>query len=108
MHNGAGCLERCLESIRVSCATGGNATLELVIVDDASTDATPRIIERFRQYFPEFVVARHELNRGVGEARNTGLAHATGEWVAWVDADDAVTPEWFARLAESVATMWTS
>ena len=102
VYNGAGCLERCLESIRVSSVAGGNATLELVIVDDASTDATPRIIERFRQHIPEFVVARHETNLGLGEARNTGLAHATGEWVAWVDADDAVAPEWFARLAESV------
>ena len=102
VYNGAGCLERCLESIRVSAAAGGNATLELVIVDDASTDDTPRLIERFRQHFPEVVVARHETNLGLGEARNTGLRHVTGEWVAWVDADDAVAPEWFARLAENV------
>ena len=102
VYNGAECLERCLESIRGSAAAGSNATLELVVVDDASTDATPRIIECFKQRFPEIVVARHETNRGLGEARNTGLAHATGEWVAWVDADDAVAPEWFARLAENV------
>ena len=102
VYNGAEGLERCLESIRGSSAAGGNATLELVVVDDASTDATPRIIERFRERFPEIVVVRHEANRGVGEARNTGLVHATGEWVAWVDADDTVAPEWFARLAENV------
>lgn len=101
VHNGAGSLERCLESIGAS-SVAGNATLELVVVDDASTDATPRLIECFRQRLPEIVAVRHKTNLGVGEARNTGLGHATGEWVAWVDADDAVVPEWFARLAENV------
>lgn len=102
VNNGAGCLERCLESILASSAAGGNAMLEPVIVDDASTDATSCIVERFRQRIPGIVAVRHETNLGVGEARNTGLGHATGEWVAWVDADDEVEPEWFSRMTQTL------
>ena len=101
VYNGAGCLGRCLESILSSVAAGGGAASELVVVDDASTDATAEVIERFRRRIPEIVVARHERNLGLGEARNTGLRHATGEWIAWVDADDEVTKDWFARISEN-------
>ena len=101
VYNGAGCLERCLESILGSVAAGGSADFELVVVDDASTDATNDIIESFRQRVPGIVVAHHETNLGLGEARNTGLRNSTGEWVAWVDADDEVTEDWFARISEN-------
>ncbi|MBR4653626.1 MAG: glycosyltransferase family 2 protein [Kiritimatiellae bacterium] len=105
VNNGAGCLGRCLESILASSAAAdGSVALELLVVDDASTDATPCVVERFRQRLPGVVVVRHEANLGVGEARNAGLRRATGEWVAWVDADDEVEPEWFSRMTQTLQT----
>ncbi len=63
---------------------------ELLIVDDGSTDDTKRVIQRFSndsriQYF-------HQQNRGQGKARNLGLSYATGNYIAFLDADDIWMP----------------
>jgi len=65
-----------------------------VCVDDASEDRTAAILSAYATRDPRFTLARHEVNRGLGEARNTAMACAKGEWLAWVDADDAVLPDW--------------
>jgi glycosyltransferase involved in cell wall biosynthesis len=69
--------------------------LELIVVDDGSTDSTPRILDR---YLPRISVI-HQSNRGSSAARNAGAAIASGEFLAFLDADDLWLP---GKLTESV------
>lgn len=74
--------------------------LELIVVDDASRDATPGEIRRFADDHPQvnLRVLRHNHNTGKGAAIHTGLRHSTGEWVIVQDADLEYNPADFARL----------
>jgi glycosyltransferase involved in cell wall biosynthesis len=64
--------------------------IEVIVVDDASTDETSRMMEPFRGD-PRFHYVRHDENRGVAAAANTGFCKASGQYVARVDADDFVS-----------------
>ena len=68
---------------------------EIVIVDDGSSDATPAVAESFAD--PRIHYLRHPVARGGGAARNTGIAHARGEYVAFLDDDDEWYPDKLAR-----------
>lgn len=67
---------------------------ELIVVEDGSHDDTESIVKGFRTRLPahriEFL--RHPENRGVSATRNTGIAHAAGEWIAFLDHDDLWHP----------------
>ncbi|NPB08718.1 MAG: glycosyltransferase [Thermodesulfobacteria bacterium] len=69
--------------------------LELIVVDDGSTDETARLLTSY----PLRLVRRAE-NRGVASARNAGLRHARGEFVAFLDSDDLWLPEKIRRQVE--------
>lgn len=62
--------------------------LEVIVVDDGSTDQSATIID---EYFPVVTLLRQQ-NAGVAAARNRGIAHASGEWIAFIDADDYWLP----------------
>ena len=74
--------------------------LELIIVDDGSTDGTLREIERFED--PRVVVIRHATNQGVSRATNAGLARARGRYLAALAADDLWLP---AKLERQLAQL---
>ena len=74
--------------------------LELMVIDDGSTDATPEILQRYADR-PE-VLLLHQDNAGQKVARNKGLRHATGEYVCFCDSDNAWLP---GRTTRQVALM---
>jgi glycosyltransferase involved in cell wall biosynthesis len=88
--------EASLEATLSSVASQTWRKLEIVIVDDGSTDRTAEIAAAFCARDPRGVLL-HKANGGVASARNHGLAHASGEWVAPVDADDLWHPTKIAR-----------
>lgn len=90
-------LERCLDS--VLCQSFHD--IEVICVDDGSTDTSPEILSRYRER-DERVRIITQKNQGVSVARNAGLDAATGEWVAFVDSDDEVMPNiWESLLANA-------
>ena len=93
VYNVAAYLETCLESIAQQTMTD----LEVVMVEDGSTDESPQIAERFAARDPRFRLVR-QANAGLGAARNTGAAHATGEFIAFADSDDVVPPHAYELL----------
>ena len=92
-------LERCVRSV---CAqTYPQSQMEIIIVDDGSTDGTGILGDRLAAEYAN-VICYHEANAGSSAARNLGLSHATGEYVGFVDSDDYVDPHMYEALAEVI------
>jgi len=71
---------------------------ELIIVDDGSTDNTYEVARKYNDQRIKLV--KHDCNAGLGEARNTALRLAQGQWATWLDSDDAMLPQRIERLIE--------
>ncbi|MBR6179023.1 MAG: glycosyltransferase family 2 protein [Bacteroidales bacterium] len=66
---------------------------ELVLVDDCSTDSSPKIISKFQSQHPNIIYHRLDQNQGAAVARNTALNIAKGRFVAFLDSDDIWEPQ---------------
>lgn len=78
-------------------------SVEVIVVDDCSTDATAEIASSYPDERVRSI--RHLHNRGPGAARNTGITAAKGEWVAVLDSDDSIHPNRLQRMiARAAAT----
>lgn len=89
-------LRRCLDTVV-------NQTLqeiEIILIDDGSTDSTPKICDEYKNKFPSKVVVIHKTNEGQGMARNVGLDVAHGEYIGFADADDWIETDMFSRMYE--------
>jgi hypothetical protein len=93
-YNSAATLARAIESVRVQSWPAH----EIIVVDDGSMDATAAVA---RQFDPVRLI--QQPNSGVSVARNAGAAAATGEWLAFLDADDWYAPDRIRLHAEWIA-----
>ncbi|MFR7519988.1 MAG: glycosyltransferase family 2 protein [Mediterraneibacter faecis] len=75
--------------------------LEIILVDDGSNDNSLSICEKFALQDNRIKVF-HQNNGGVASARNKGLSEASGEFIAWVDSDDSIEPEYIEKLYDAV------
>ncbi|MCO5999595.1 bifunctional glycosyltransferase/CDP-glycerol:glycerophosphate glycerophosphotransferase [Actinoallomurus rhizosphaericola] len=90
-------IEACLESI----ARQTMRDLEVIMVDDGSLDDSTVIAKAFTVRDPRFKLVQQE-NQGLGPARNTGTAHASGEYITFVDSDDIVARSAYELLVGSL------
>ena len=95
-HNRSALLERAIGSVLRQTFTD----LEVIVVDDASTDATREAVSRVSD--PRLSYVRHPANLHVSAARNTGVARARGRYVAFLDDDDEWLPEKLERQVEVI------
>lgn len=93
-HNAARYLRDCLNSILQQSLQ----SLEIVVVDDGSTDNTPELLAKAHQSDARIRVITLPTKMGVSNARNVGLDSATGEFVAFVDADDLIEASMYETL----------
>ena len=77
---------------------------ELIIVDDCSTDNSYKICNELYGNNEKVRLFRHEKNQGPSAARNLGLKTATGEWIWFVDSDDAIIPNALEKLHKATQT----
>ena len=97
VYNALPWLEGCLSSVAKAMGSVPGRS-ELICVDDGSTDGSSRVVDDWASRLPDVVSVIHQPNSGRGAARNAGLDAARGSWVSFVDADDLVPPDAFARL----------
>jgi glycosyltransferase involved in cell wall biosynthesis len=87
-YNGHKYLPQAIES----CLAQTYRRWELIVVDDCSTDVTPQTIAKYSAAEPRIRVIRHDVNRKLPEALNTGHAAAMGSYLAWISDDNRFVP----------------
>lgn len=92
-------LERCLKSILYNTYTN----LEIICVNDGSTDNSKKILEDYSQRDKRVIVI-NKKNNGISSARNAGIKIATGEYIAFVDSDDWIHEKYFEYLIRGIDT----
>ena len=90
-------LDRCVQSI----VNQSYRNMEIILVDDGSTDACPAMCDAWAVKEPRIRVI-HKENGGLSEARNAGMAVATGEYISYIDSDDWIAPEMLERLVAAM------
>jgi len=89
-------LPRCLDSILAQT----HDNIEVIVVDDGSRDDTLSVMEAYAAKDSR-IKAIHQENGGVTSARLRGIGSATGDWIGFVDGDDEIEPQMYARLLEN-------
>ena len=89
-------IEKCLETLV-------NQTLkdiEIILVNDGSKDRSIDIVNKFLKQYPEKIVYLEKENGGLSDARNFGIPHAKGEYIAFLDSDDYVEKDMYENMYE--------
>lgn len=90
-------LDRCISSVLKQ----SYKNLEIILVDDGSTDNSGEICDNYKKEDKRIKVI-HKENGGVSSARNTGLENANGEYVAFIDGDDYIEEDYFKILIDNI------
>ena len=94
-------LEKCIDSVLAQSAED----IEILLIDDGSTDgASGQICDRYALNYPEIIHVIHQENGGLGAARNTGIEHASGKYLLFLDSDDYLLPGLMERMREIVSS----
>ena len=87
-------IRQCLDSI----LTKQKIALEVICVDDCSTDGTPAVLKEYQDKYENVTVIRNETNLYAGTCRNKGLMAAKGQYVHFLDSDDYVVDNVYEKL----------
>ncbi len=90
-------LDKCLFSIRNQSLK----EIEIICIDDCSPDKSAKIVEKHQKEDSRIKLLRHDKNKGLGGARNTGILAAQADYIAGVDSDDTIHPDMMRQLWEN-------
>ncbi|MCD8281764.1 MAG: glycosyltransferase family 2 protein [Prevotella sp.] len=96
-YNAVHTLRRCVESI-VRQSVG----IEVIIVDDGSTDSTGALAETLKTEHPDIIKVIHQANGGLSAARNSGIEASSGELITFVDSDDMLKADIYPAMTERI------
>ena len=99
-YNSEAYLDRCMATL-----LPGGDEVEILIVDDGSTDRTAEIADEYERKYPGICRAVHQENGGHGEAVNAGIRNATGLYFKVVDSDDWVNEEAYAKILHTLGEL---
>jgi glycosyltransferase involved in cell wall biosynthesis len=97
VHNAENFLRRCLDSVV-------NQTLEskeIILVNNGSTDSSLKIMQEYKNLYPKIVRIYSQEDMGLAQGRQTGINHAQGEYIAFLDADDYVEHDAYEKMYAS-------
>jgi len=97
-------IERCIKSVITQEGIGSAYNLECILVDDCTPDDSMEIAKEIIKPYGNihFICLRHEVNRGLSVARNTGLEYATGEYIMFIDSDDYILPKCLKLFTDEI------
>ncbi|MBO4899304.1 MAG: glycosyltransferase family 2 protein [Lachnospiraceae bacterium] len=99
VYNAQRTLERCVSSI----LNQTYPAMELILVDDASTDSSRQLMEELERRAPDkIMLVLCDENRGPGGARNAGLMYASGDYIGFVDSDDYISSSFYEKLVDEL------
>lgn len=99
IYNVAPYITDCIQSIMRQTYQG---KMECLLIDDCGTDNSIEIVEGILKSYQgkiDFKICNHDRNRGLSAARNTGINHATGEYIYFLDSDDEITSDCIEKLS---------
>lgn len=91
-------ISRCISSALASDLK----EIEVIAVDDGSTDETKDILSWYENMYPQFFKKIFKENGGAAEARNYGIAEANGHYIAFIDSDDMIRPDAYSTMYDSL------
>ena len=92
IYNTAKYLPECLDSI----LNQSHQNLEIILIDDGSTDDSGKIVDAYAKKDSRIKVV-HQKNQGQSAARNQGLKKATGDFISFIDSDDSISPDFYQK-----------
>ncbi|MEM3833371.1 MAG: glycosyltransferase family 2 protein [Thermoprotei archaeon] len=95
-HNGIEHIQKCLESV----FSTSYPNFEVILIDNASTDGSLALVKKLFGQHSLLSIIHNQRNLGLAEGRNIGVRHAKGKYVAFLDHDTKVTPEWLSELVK--------
>ena len=96
-YNSEAYMSKCINSLLI-----GGEEVEIIIVDDGSSDCTAEIADDYAEKYPTIVKAIHQENGGHGQAVNTGIKNATGLYFKVVDSDDWVNQDAYYEILKTL------
>ena len=97
VYNNLKTLKKCVNSV----LSQTYSNLEIILVDDGSNDSSENLCDKYMEADSRISVF-HTANEGVASARNLGIKEAKGKYIAFIDADDHIDPEYIEKLVSEI------
>jgi len=97
-------IERCIKSVATQEGIGSAYNLECILVDDCTPDKSMEIAKEIIKPYKNinFICLQHEISKGCSVSRNTGLEHASGEYIMFIDSDDYILPNCLKSFTDEI------